>query len=470
MTLRPSNRWFAQRYSASNAWNFNGTNGNLNNNSVGNQNLVQAVTNLPDGFLNVRNMNRKSLFAMCVYNYFRTRRNKRYGRDQMDFEADWVSRLLRFFYAIVYRTLRIDHNFAFLTSYPVWREIFASVFEGRMTDHMLCDPLIPYMEAMLSPRTYNNRTGKGTMAAVNQVIEDIYKVTDGYTRPARIIKWDIKGFFPSALWEIMQRCYDRVIDSNAVSISEAYGDEFPGLLHWLAMLCVNTSPTAHCELRTPPQMWHVHIKPEKSAFTKPPGVSAPIGRLVAQHAMGMYINDDVKWLCEDCGIDTVVFVDDGVMVVPERLHAYALAKVGELRERFALKGLRMNERKFYDQPYQNGLELLGSHIRPYRIHVNNKTYRRARERMVEINGISPDGRLAMIDSVINSINSYFSLLKTRTDYRRLTALRDMIDGGWWKYLEWDAARLCVTARPQYSFRRRMDRKYGLRLRFKERRA
>lgn len=41
-----SNRWFAQRYNANNAWIFNGTNGNLNNNNVNNGNSVQAVTNL----------------------------------------------------------------------------------------------------------------------------------------------------------------------------------------------------------------------------------------------------------------------------------------------------------------------------------------------------------------------------------------------------------------------------------------
>ena len=43
-----TNRWFAQRYNANNAWNFNGTNGNLNNNNVYNTNQVGAVTNLSE--------------------------------------------------------------------------------------------------------------------------------------------------------------------------------------------------------------------------------------------------------------------------------------------------------------------------------------------------------------------------------------------------------------------------------------
>lgn len=43
-----TNRWFAQRYNANNAWNFNGTNGNLNNNNVYNTYQVGAVTNLSE--------------------------------------------------------------------------------------------------------------------------------------------------------------------------------------------------------------------------------------------------------------------------------------------------------------------------------------------------------------------------------------------------------------------------------------
>ena len=46
MLLGCSNRWFAERYNVNNAWNFNGTNRNLNNNNVNNTNQVGAVANL----------------------------------------------------------------------------------------------------------------------------------------------------------------------------------------------------------------------------------------------------------------------------------------------------------------------------------------------------------------------------------------------------------------------------------------
>ena len=48
MLLGRSNRWFAERYNANNAWIFNGNNRYLNNNNVNNTNQAGAVANLSE--------------------------------------------------------------------------------------------------------------------------------------------------------------------------------------------------------------------------------------------------------------------------------------------------------------------------------------------------------------------------------------------------------------------------------------
>ena len=101
-----------------------------------------------------------------------TRKNKRYGRDSIDFERRWTPELRRMAHELATRSFRVERNYAFLTSVPKWREIFATEFQGRMADHLLCDSLSPYIERELHPRTFNNRVGKGSQAAINQVIED----------------------------------------------------------------------------------------------------------------------------------------------------------------------------------------------------------------------------------------------------------------------------------------------------------
>ena len=371
----------------------------------------------------------------------------------MSYEMSWPANLSREFRQRKGRTLRIEHNYAFLTSIPRWREIMATEFKGRLMDHELCEVVIPAAEKVLSPFSYNNRKGMGAQAAINCLIEILDEVTEFYTRPARIIKLDIHGYFPNALWDVAERAIDGVID-----ITDREDKDY---LKWLATISVHANPAAHCELRTPKGFWDEHIDPEKSILLKPEGVGAAIGRLVWQTAMGLYINDEIRWLTEEMGIRLVCFVDDIVMVVPEHVHGYALALIPELRRRLALKGVRLNEKKFYDQPAEHGVEFLGSHIRPWRIHLNDKTCAQAHIRIRELNRMR--NQVAHLDEFLCSMNSYFGLLKQRTDYRRMIALRDAIDPSWWDYIRWNEERYCVSCRDGYTWRDRMNRKYHLKL-------
>ena len=451
-----TNRWWAQRYNANNAWIFNGTNRNLNNNNVNNANQVGAVTNLP----NTLTMTDEQIFSIMLATMFTTRKNKRYGRDSAEFEANWAPLFVRCMRQLKEREFRVDHNYAFLTSVPKWREIFATSFEGRIADHLLCDTIAPYIERTLHHRTYNNRKGMGSQAAINRVIEDIYEVSEEYTKPCRIIKWDLKGFFPNAVNDEIERCFCGVIDRHRREIEADYGPEMPNFLKWLTMICVHCQPARHCELRTPLRLWE-HIPSEKSLFTKAPGIGAPIGRLTSQMGMGLYLNDEVVWLNEECGIRATVFMDDCVMVAPEELHGYTLALMPRLRERLAAKGIRLNEKKFYDQPYQHGVEFLGSHIRPNRIHLNDNTYGRALETVKAYNAIS--NKMAVLDTFVASVNSYTGLLKNRTDYGRIRKIREAISPEWWSWCFWNEDKQALAYRPHFSPRARLAKKYHIKL-------
>ena len=443
-----------------NAWNFNGNNRNLNNNNVNNTNQCGAVSKLLKTIITLMTIVR--FWNILLDTMFTARKNKRYGKDCAQFEMNWAPLLFRMMVQLITRIFRILRNYAFLTSIPKWREIFATYFEGRFVDHLLCDTLRPYIELELHNNTYNNRIGKGQQAAINAVIEAIAQVSEGYTKPCRLIKWDLRGFFPNAVCDYMQSRFDYIIDKYADSLVSQYGEEAPAFLKWLAMICVHCYPARHCELRTPKHFWDEHIEPEKSIMHKRPGIGVPIGRLVSQTGMGLYINDEVIWLNDECYIVTIVFMDDGLMVVPEEQHWYALSKLPELRERLALKGVQMNEKKFYDQPYQHGVEFLGSHIMPYRIHLNNKTYNRALERVYEFNKMTD--KYQYLDRVIASINSYTGQLKARTDYGRLMAFVNALDKQWWDWLDWDKKRLCVTPKPEHTMKRRLAKKYNIKIR------
>lgn len=410
-------------------------------------------------------MTNEQEFSILLSTMMEAMRNKRYGHDCSEFEANWAPNLVRMMHQLQEKTFRVDHNSAFLTPIPKWREIFATFFPGRLTDHLLCDTLRPYIEIELHPRTFNNRKGMGCQAAINQVIEDIYEVSEGFTKPCRVIKWDLKGFFPNAQCDYIEKCFVDIIDKYEDDIIRRFDESMPAFLKWLTMICIHCYPALHYEAKTPEYLWKLHIEPHKSLRTKDPGIGAPIGRLPSQVGMGLYLNDIVCWLNDECGIRTTVFMDDGTMVVPEELHEYALSLMPVLREKLAARGLELNEHKFYDQPYQHGLELLGSHIKPNRIHLNNRTYKRALVRIDELNSVTD--KYEYIDKLVSSVNSYTGLMKNRNDYGRIMQLHDMIDDEYWRYLDWDQPRRCIVYRPKYSVRARLNEKYNLRLRRKE---
>ena len=382
-----------------------------------------------------------------------TRKNKRRGRDSVEFEANWVPLLVRAMNDRANRTLRILRNYAFLTPRPRWREIFATEFGGRMIDHEICEVVIPEAEKILSPYTYNNRKGKGAQAAISQLMDHIYEVTQGYTHPAHIVKIDFSGYFPNAIWSIAEKFVCDVIGRTSL------GDESKAYLCWLAMISINCNPAAHCELRTKPYLWREHIEPAKSIRAKPAGVGAAISRLIWQTAMGLYVNDEILWLTNNCGIRLVCFVDDIVMVVPEEQHQYLLSLLPELRRKLALKGVRLNEKKFYDQPATHGCEFLGSHIRPNRTHLNNNTYNNAIRAIESLN----NSRYKNIDKMVSVFNSYGGLLKNRTDYCRLMDLKEKLSPEWWQWLKWNERRQCLTFKPEYSQNARLNEKYHLNL-------
>ena len=346
-----------------------------------------------------------------------TRKNKRYGRDSVAYEVKWASQTFRDLHARFNRTFRVDGHYAFLTSIPKWREIIATNFSGRMADHELCDALDPYFEIELHDRTYNNRKEMGCQAAINQVMEDIYEVSEGYTKPCRVIKWDLAGYFPNAICNEMEKCFIEIIENNRSAIAQEYGEWYPDYLRWLTMICKDTR-----DLRTP-------------------------------------LEPVLRWLNDECNIRSTLFMDDCVMVVPEEQHQYALGLLPELRKRLGAKGVKLNEKKFYDQPYHHGLEFLGSHIRPNRIHLNSKTVNRCKGKILEMNRYR--NKEAKLEHFVSSMNSYFGLLKNRTDYYKIFKLMHMVDLEWWDYCYYNVKKRCITVIPSQQHRRRLERKYSI---------
>ena len=143
---------------------------------------------------------------MLLQAYFQARKNKRRSKDSVEYELHYERNLLQLMHDINSRTFQ-PTAYTFISMRPQPREVFACEMAMRIIHHYIDIRLRPLIENRLTNRTFNNRKGFGQVAAVNQLISDIYEVTEGFTKDAWIIKTDIQGYFPNAVQQIV---YDQL--------------------------------------------------------------------------------------------------------------------------------------------------------------------------------------------------------------------------------------------------------------------
>ena len=339
----------------------------------------------------------------CVY--YKARSNKRRSRDSVAFEQNLERNLHSLWKSINERTFRADSNYAFVVSYPKPREIFATEMKNRIVHHYLDWRLRPIYESVLSDRTFNNRKGKGLHKAIDTYRNDIAELTDNYTKDAWCAHVDLKGYFPNANVEIAIAQQLELIDKYY------YGDDKDDL-RYMMTVCMRSDPARNCMVFVPRSEWDA-IAPEKSLFNKPVGVGAAIGFLCWQNAMGLYINDVVKWLQSFNFMRVVVFVDDIYIVTSDKDKFLSL--MPEFRQRLSMLKVELNEKKFYCQHYSKGIMCLGTMLKFGRRYIKNKSFKNAMRKIDELS-VNTDGA----KRILCSMNSHLGMLKNIEQKRRMS--------------------------------------------------
>lgn len=366
--------------------------------------------------------------------YYRARGNKRRSRDSVRFETDFKAGLLRLWKSLNERSFSASSNYAFVVHSPKPREIFATCMETRIVHHYLDWRLRPVYERVLSDRSFNNRKGMGLHRAIATYRRDIAELSDNYTKDAWCVHMDLKGYFPNADVETALSQQLRLIEMY-------YDGEDKEDLKYMMETCMRADPARNCDVYVPMSEWDC-VQPEKSLFNKPKGTGAAIGFLCWQNAMGMYINDVVKWLQGHDFLRVVVFVDDIYVVTNDRQRFLAVMPV--LRSKLAALKVRMNERKFYMQHYSKGVMCLGTMLKFDRRYMNNIAYERA---LLKVDSLA-EGK-ASPQSMLCSLNSHVGGMKDkeqegRTRFFVAKAVRRL-----GRFIQWDKARRCFGLKEEY---------------------
>lgn len=374
--------------------------------------------------------------------------NKKRTIDAMHFELHRERDLARLHEDFEAREL-IPLVYSFLEPKPRWREVNACLMQGKDIQHHFDRIVRPLVEAELTDRTFNNRVGYGPDVAINRLLEDIYEVSEGYTRDCWIFFADISAYFPSA---DLRRSFDHYRSLIERNIPE--GQEREDLLYIL--LRTTWSYTAkHTHKRTPLWMWYEHIPMQKSvALSRDYDHGAALGNQHWQVAQNYDLNDFDHWQVDECRAHYGRFVDDMWWVFQDKERG--LAHIAESARRLAEYGYRMHPHKRYCQHYKKGGEFISTPFKPGRVYVNNSVVNRCRMRIQFWNR---HVSVKNIGHFTSCLNSYFGKMKRVNAYGIIRNLVEEISPRWWRLCFFCEPRRCVLPNIEYRSNNLLMKKY-----------
>ena len=344
-------------------------------------------------------------FETILEAYLDCRKRKRSTVGATEFELNYVHNLVELMNEVNSRQYRIGKSICFVVRYPRYREVFAGEFRDRIIHHYIALRLEPLFEQIFCDRTYNCRKGKGQLAGVIQLAEDIREESENYTKDAYVMKVDLKGFFMS----IIKSKLSRMVDDFIV---EHYKGDDKEDLRWICNLVVMHRPELNCERRSPLWMWNF-IPKEKSLFTNGEDRGIAIGNLFAQLFANFLLNT-IDWKIDAVCLRHNRYVDDISFVSKDKKKLLSIIPM--LRIELGKLGLRLNEKKFYLQHYSKGVQFTGAVIKPDRIYVANHTINSFAFAVERLGKAAEMGMIDDINKNIASVNSYLGIMAHYNEY------------------------------------------------------
>lgn len=377
------------QYSATNAWNVNMNNSNVNNNDKSNTNYVRAVAE----FGKITGQPVISLDS--IYDaYFSCLRRKRSTVNACLFERDYIRNCYSLWYELCTMKYEIGKSICFIQNRPKKREVFAADFRDRIVHHWLIAKLEPLFEEYLPQEIFSNRKYKGTDAAVEHVSRCIkYSPNDWW-----IYKFDIKGFFMSIDKRILWSKLEWFIDTY-------YKEDDISVVKWLTYMIVMHCPQYNCIIRSPLSEWD-GLDESKSLFTQDMYHGLAIGNLPSQVFANFLLSYIVNFI-KGFGIIYIAdYVDDFACVGEKRL----LMSLREPLRKYMKEelGLTLHPNKQYMQHQSKGLTFIGRIIKVERIYTSGRTIDHFNGLVKRMPRMVEEGK--DINSLISRINSYMGIL------------------------------------------------------------
>lgn len=451
---------------SNNAWIFNGNNGNLNYNN--NRINAYPARVFRDSCLEEMDAYESALIPLSKwYSWYRlARKGKRRSTAQLLFEIEYPSQL-RKIWAMMSGTapyIPLDSR-GFVLKYPSPREVIHPEFIDRIPQTMWCETMRPAIEKRMDDNSFSCRVGRGSLAAVQRLIDYYYEESDGGKEPCVFVSIDQKSFFLHIYKPMVVKMYEDVINEEFAS-----NPEMRDFMIWLCHKLYLSVPSEHMIRESPLSDWNL-LPPHKISANLPWHTGVDIGKLIAQMA-GNFVSALYLAIFRAYGYTTFVHYTDDVKLVLKRsrLQQFLEIFMPELREGEKVFHLELNEKKTTVQPVEHGVTAFGYFIKvingtqevafPSKRVWNNFCLRM--DAFIERGTGDKFYRLKNKEHVRDSINSYFGIFRHCNAYNLRKGFAERLMASEWSdMIEFvDDFKYCRIVKP-YTLKQYYTRKNRL---------
>lgn len=406
-----TNFWFASEYNANNLHLYNGTNGTLNNNNRINSNNGRAV--LESLIEQTETSNCLIPLRDFISAYKVTRKKKRKKISQLLFEFNQAEGLIDIFIAVNSFEYIPKQPIAFLLKKPCYRECIAADFSDRIVQTIFVEKLTPVVEVnYLQPNSFSCRVGKGSLAAAQNLLAQMNRVTEGGKVDACVFKTDIWSFFFSINTDLW---FPKV----AGLIRDLYHKPDVELIVYLARIIYQSAPQTHCVMKTPPDVMAAALPPHKRMVGRDNGIGVCIGNRASQFLCNIVTTPMLKKY-KELGIDCTLYTDDCAGVTKNKVALTKIIFPTIAKYIWEVCGLKLHPKKVYIQHAGKGVNFLAYRIKNGRITPSKRIVHNLRWYITRTTAFYK-GRPKLIvkhaETIMQVVNSYFGLLKWCSAYR-----------------------------------------------------
>ena len=326
----------------------------------------------------------------------------------LEYKMNYLLNNLQLYNELNSMIYEIGKSKAFCVTRPKLREVFCAQFRDRIVHHILAIKFLLILEGEMIEDAYACRKGKGTDYGIDDIRQQMERVSENYTKETWILKCDLQGFFMSIQRKLLYDMVEKLI-------REKYqGDDIDFWL-WLWRKVIMNDPSKNCVRVGDLSLWD-RLPANKSLFTCGEGKGLPIGNLPSQILANLLMSVFDKWILSRIGKSGGYgrYVDDFVVISRDK---GLLLDILQDSRSFLFKQLKLtlHPDKVYLQEVKKGVKFTGAVIKPGRVYAGNTTVQHLFDIIEKWNSTENPSK-EQTERFVVQVNSLFGHLVHRDSY------------------------------------------------------